>query len=322
MKKHKSKITIVGSGLVGSTIAYALMLSGTVSEIVLLDANEERAVGEAMDLGHAASFVKPVIIRHGEFADAVDSSIVVFTAGAKRKEGQSRLELQSQNIDILRQTLPEVMSFAMDAVVIIVANPVDILTYAAWKITGLPPEKIIGSGTVLDSSRFRYALAKEYEVDARNIHAQIIGEHGDTEVPVWSLANISGVGIEEFHRQSSEDDFVKVKERIFDSVKQAGAETIKRKGATYYAVATAVKRIIESIVRDEHSVLTVSTLIDGMYGFGDVALSLPAVVGANGRKSFLELPLVEDEIKQLQFSAQTLSENLKQLGLTSSSWTS
>jgi L-lactate dehydrogenase len=316
MKKHNSKITIVGSGLVGSTIAYTLMLAGTVSEIVLIDANDERAVGEAMDLGHAASFVKPVIIRHGDFTDAQDSSVVVFTAGAKRKEGQNRLELQSQNIDILRQSLPQVMEYAKDAIVIIVANPVDILTYAAWKITGLPAERILGSGTVLDSSRFRYALAKEYQVDARNIHAQIIGEHGDTEVPIWSLANISGVGLEEFHHSRSQEDFTKLKERIFDSVKQAGAETIKRKGATYYAVAASVKRIIESIVRNEHSVLTVSSYIDEMYGFGDVALSLPTVVAIEGRKSFLELPLVKAEIEQLQFSAETLSKNIKQLGLT------
>ena len=315
LKKPKSKITIVGCGLVGATIAYTLMLAGTVSEIVLIDANEERAIGEAMDLGHAASFVKPVIIRHGDFTDAQDSSVVVFTAGVKRKDGQSRLELQNQNIDILRQTLPKVMDYAKEAVVIIVANPVDILTYAAWKITGLPSERVLGSGTVLDSSRFRYALAKEYQVDARNIHAQIIGEHGDTEVPLWSLANISGVSLEDFHRSRSKENFSKVKERIFESVKQAGSETIKRKGATYYSVAASVKRIIESIVRNEHSILTVSTFIAEKHGFRDVALSLPSVVASEGRISFLELALSEDEIKQLQFSAETLSKSIGQLGL-------
>lgn len=314
MSKPGNKITVIGAGLVGSTTAYAMMLSGLVSEIVLVDVDEQRAEGEAMDLSHAASFVKPVLIRHGDFEDAKNSNLIIFTAGAKRKEGQTRLELQSQNIEVLRNTLPKVLKNAPDTILIMVSNPVDILTYAAWKISGLPQERVLGSGTVLDSSRFRYALAKEYFVDARNIHAYIIGEHGDTEVPVWSLANISGMNLADFHRLHSEKDFEKLKEEIFASVKTAGAETIKRKGATYYAIAASVKRIAESILRNEHSVLTVGSVINGQYGIKDVALSIPCIVNANGRKSFLELPLSEHEKELLRYSAETLSKNLKELG--------
>lgn len=315
MKKYGNKITIVGTGLVGSTTAYTLMLSGIASEIVLIDVDDKRAEGEAMDLNHAASFVKPVNIMHGSYDDAANSNIVIFTAGTRRKEGQSRLELQSQNIDVLRNSLPQIMHHASDAVLIMVANPVDILTYAAWKITGLPVSRILGSGTVLDSSRFRSLLAKEYSVDARNIHAHVIGEHGDTEVPVWSLANISGMRLEDYHALQGNGDFAEKKEQIFNSVKTAGAETIKRKGSTYYAIAASVKKIAESILRNEHSVLTVSSVIEGAYGIKEVALSLPAIVTSQGRKGFLELPLSDQEIKELQHSANTLAENLRQLGL-------
>lgn len=316
MKKRGSKITIVGTGLVGSTTAYALMLSGIASEIVMIDVDARRAEGEAMDLSHAASFVKPVLIRDGTFEDAENSNIIVFTAGARRKEGQTRLELQSENVEVIRRTLPKVLYYAgADTVLIMVSNPVDILTYVAWKISGFPVWKILGSGTVLDSSRFRYTLAKEYLIDARNIHAHIIGEHGDTSVPVWSLANISGLTLEQFHRLNGKDDFEEKKARVFEAVRTAGAETIKRKGSTYYAIAAAVKRICESVLRDEHSVLTVGSVIDGMYDIKDVALSLPAIITANGRKAFLEVPLSEGEMKMLHHSADTLKANLKELGL-------
>ncbi|MCL6478968.1 MAG: L-lactate dehydrogenase [Peptococcaceae bacterium] len=309
----KRKIAVVGAGSVGSASAYALMISGLVNELVLVDIDKKRAEGEAMDLAHGASFVSPIDIYAGDYDDCHDADVIVFSAGASQKPGETRLDLIHKNLKVLRETLPLVIGPEGDAILLMVSNPVDVLTYAALRITGLPPNRVMGSGTVLDSSRFRFLVSEKCRVEARNIHAYVVGEHGDSEVLLWSLANIAGLGVEEFccaHGAPYLD-----KAAISDQVRRAGYEIIERKGATYYAIGLAVRRICESIVRDENSVLTVSGLIDGDYGIRDVCLSLPSMVNRSGRVRTLAVPLSEEEEKALRHSANVLKESIKGLDL-------
>ncbi len=299
--EDKRKIAVVGAGSVGSASAYALMISGLVNEMVLIDIDRKRAEGEAMDLAHGASFVSPIRVYAGDYRDCHDADIIVFSAGANQKPGETRLDLIQKNLGVLRETLPHIVSPKGDSILLIVSNPVDVLTYAALKITGLPPGRVLGSGTVLDSSRFRFLISEKCRVEARNVHAYVVGEHGDSEVPLWSLANIAGIKVEEFccmHGVPCLD-----KEAVSDQVRRAGYEIIERKGATYYAIGLAVRRICESIIRDENSILTVSGLIDGEYGIRDVCLSLPSLVNREGRVRALSVPMSEDEEAALRRSA-------------------
>jgi len=313
MKVLPRKVAIVGTGFVGSTTAFALMMSGLVSEIALIDINLEKAEGEAMDLAHAASFIKPVDIYHGDFSACENASLIIYAAGANQKEGETRLDLVHKNTQILKDTIPQITKYAPESIIMIVTNPVDILTYAALKISGFPPERVIGSGTVLDSSRFRFALSEACGVDPRNIHGYIIGEHGDTELPVWSLANIGGINIDNYCSLCSINFTNETKQAIADKVRIAGYEIIKRKGATYYAVALAAKRITEAIFRDENSVLTVSGIVNDIYGLNDVCLSIPSLVNENGRVKYFEIPLSPEEKNLLHKSANTLKKIQDQL---------
>jgi len=304
---------VVGTGAVGASVAYALSITGLATELVLVDINQAKAEGEAMDLAHAAAFIKPIRIYAGRFEDCRECGIIVYTAGVGQKPGETRLELLHRNYDILKDSLVRIVGEGHDFILLIVSNPVDVLTYAALKITGLPPEKVFGSGTVLDSSRFRHALSSHCNVSPRNIHAYVLGEHGDSEVLVWSRVFISGTGIDQYCAIAG---LPPVNRKEVDrQVRGAAYEIISRKGATYYAVSLAVKRICESIIRDGNAILTVSGLVQGAYGISDCCLSMPAVISRKGRGRPLELALSKNEERALQHSAEIIKNAIDSLKL-------
>ena len=305
-----TKIAVVGSGFVGSTTAYTLLLHGLASELVIIDANKDKAQGDAKDLSQGASFVKPARVYAGNIEEVSGSTIVILTAGASQKPGESRLDLAQKNIDIFREIIPKIAAGAPDSILLVVTNPVDVLTYVTLRLSGFPPHRVIGSGTVLDTSRFKHLLSEHCGVDARNIHAVVIGEHGDSEVLVWSLANIVGVDITRYCPLCGRNCLTEARESISHSVRTAAYDIITKKGATYYAVALAVTRICEAILRDEHSILTVSGLVEEIYGIENVCLSLPAVVSRLGRGNVLVLPLSEEEKQALEKSAATIRETI------------
>ncbi|MBN1405584.1 MAG: L-lactate dehydrogenase [Candidatus Omnitrophica bacterium] len=315
MQKRR-KVAIIGAGSVGSTFAYCLMIRGIAREIVLIDADEKRSAGEAMDLNHGASFVSPVSVYSGGYSACKDADIVVITAGAKQSPGETRIDLVKKNAAIFKNIIPEIVKYSKNAILLVVTNPVDILTYATLKISGFDPNKVIGSGTVFDSSRFRYLLSEHCHVDPRNIHAYIIGEHGDTELPVWSNANIGGMILARYCPLCKRHcNYKKELGGIFDKAKNSAYKIIEAKGATYYAVGLALVRISEAILRDENSVLPVSTLIKDYYGIGDVCLSIPSVINKNGVEKFLKLNLSPLEQKQFKFSANAMKKVIKGIGL-------
>ena len=312
------KVAMIGCGLVGSSSAFALMQSGLFSEMVLIDADKDRAQGEALDIGHGAVFARQMKIYAGDYDDIVDAAIIIITAGANQKPGETRLDLVHKNINILKNIMPEVTKYNKTGIILMVANPVDILTYAALKISGLPENRVIGSGTVLDTARLKYEVGELLEVDSRGVHAFIVGEHGDSEIAAWSSANVSGVPLKDFCRIRSDIDSSMLKEatqEIADRVKNSAYEIIERKQATYYGIAMAVKRICEAIIRDEKSVLPISSMMHGEYGLTDVVLSMPAIVGENGVEHVVPVSLDEEEQKRLWNSAQVLKEIQKKEGL-------
>lgn len=308
-KKKGIKISVIGAGLVGSSAAFALMVSGLPSDLVIVDVRSEKAEGEAMDLGDAAAFIKPTAVLAGGFADCRDSDMVIFTAGANQKPGESRLSLLQDNVSILKKTLPELLRYCPEAIYLMVANPVDVLTYAALKISGLPASQVFGSGTVLDTSRFRAELSQYCGVDPRNIHAYVVGEHGDSEVPLWSSANVAGMSLEKFYALKGIEPADRLD--IARRVRMAAYEIIRRKGATYYAIALAVRRICEAVLRDENSILTVSGMVNGITG---CCLSLPCIVNGSGRERELAVPMSAEEEKALLNSAQVLRQAVRQAG--------
>ncbi|GLI51499.1 MULTISPECIES: L-lactate dehydrogenase [Tepidanaerobacter] len=311
-KKAKGKIVMVGAGFVGSTIAYTAVVSGIASEIVFVDVNRDKAEGEAMDMSHGLAYVKQVDIRAGEYSDCKDADIVVITAGINRKPGQSRLDLAKINVKIVQDVIVNVTKYTSDAIILVVSNPVDILTYFAQKISGLPRYQVIGTGTTLDTARFKYLIGKNCEVNVRNVHAYIIGEHGDSEVPLWSTANIAGKPLEEFWADSGKDGAVE-KSKLIEDVRDAGAEIIKKKGATYYGIGLATTNILSAMLGNENSVLTVSSVLDGEYGIKDVALSLPSVVNVKGIDRIFNINISEDEQLMLNESATKLKETIRQV---------
>jgi L-lactate dehydrogenase len=309
------RIAIVGAGNVGATAAYALAFNGAASEIVLIDANQARAEGEAMDLNHAMPFMRPARIWAGDYADCAAADIVILTAGAGQRPGETRLDLLKRNVAVFRDILPRICEQTREAILLVATNPVDVLTYAAWKMSGLPATRVIGSGTILDTARFRYLLSQHFGVDPRSVHAFIIGEHGDSEVAAWSLANIAGMNLDDFCRLNGCTMPDETKATIFQNTRMAAYEIIRRKGATYYAIAAGLVRIVEAIVRNENSVLTVSGLLQGKYGLEDVYLSLPAVVNRTGIDRVLDLPLDLGEEQSLRNSAHIIREALNSLPL-------
>jgi L-lactate dehydrogenase len=307
------KVGLVGTGLVGSSFAYSLMIRGSAAELVLVDANNDKAVGEMMDFNHGLSFVKPMKIAAGSYEDLAGSHVVVIAAGASQKPGESRLDLLNRNANIFSRIVPEVVRHNPDGIILVATNPVDILTYVSLKESGLPKAKVIGSGTILDTSRFRFLLGQYYGVDARSVHAYIVGEHGDSEIPLWSLANIGGVRLQEFAPLSDKSYDQVEMNKLFLEVRDSAYEIIKRKGATYYAIGLGLLSIVESIIGDHRSVLSVSTLMTGQYGVHDICLSLPCVVGANGVEEVLTLNLSPVEEMGFRRSAEKLLETLRSL---------
>lgn len=313
--EQKRKISIIGAGFVGATTAYALMNSGIATEICISDINMDKALGEVMDLVHGTSFVKPVNIYAGSIAETKDSDIVVITAGAGQKEGETRLDLIDKNYKIFQGFIPEIVKYNPNAILLVVSNPADVLAYITYKLSGFPKERVIGSGTVLDTSRFKYVLGKYFNVNNNNIHGYVIGEHGDSEVTTWSNARIGG---EEFERYAEEwgcewDD--EIKKVVEEDVKNAAYEIISRKKATYFAIGLAVTRICEAIFRDENAILTVSTLFEGQYGIDDMYLAIPTVVNRQGAKGIVQIELAEDEEKKLKESADILKGHLNKCNI-------
>jgi len=299
-------VGLVGTGLVGSSFAYALIIRGIASELVLVDANMDKAVGEMMDFTHGLSFTRPMKITAGSYEDLADAQVVVIAAGASQKPGESRLNLLARNARIFRTVVPEVVRRNPGGIIVIATNPVDILTFISQKESGLAPGRVIGSGTILDTSRFRFMLGQYYGVDARSVHAYIVGEHGDSEIPLWSLANIGGVRLQEFAPLKNRSYNQEEMDRLFLEVRDAAYEIIKRKGSTYYAIGLGLLSIVEAIVGDHRSVLSVSTLMTGQYGVRDICLSLPCVVGANGVEEVLTLNLNQEEENGFRSSAAKL----------------
>lgn len=304
---------MVGVGSVGATYAYALTIAGLARELVLIDRDRQRAEGEAMDLNHALGLLGPMAISAGGYEACADAHLVVITAGAAQAEGETRLDLAGKNAAIMREIVDSIMEHNPDPILLVVTNPVDVLTHVALKRSGLPPRRVIGSGTVLDSSRFRSLLSDNCRIDPRNVHAQILGEHGDSEVPIWSAVNFSGVPLAKFCPvcgRGCPDNEIR---GIADKVKNAAYEVIKRKGATYYAIGAALVRITEAIVRDQHSVLTVSSLHRDAFGQGEVCMSMPTVMGQEGVEHVLWPDLSEEEAQALANSAQVLRRSYEQV---------
>ena len=304
------KAAIIGCGFVGASTAFSLVHKGLFSELVLIDADQKKAEGEAMDLSHGRPFTSPMHIYAGSYDDISDCALIIITAGANQKPDETRLDLVHKNIAIFKAIIPEITKRNFEGILLIVANPVDILTYAALKLSGYPKERVLGSGTVLDSARFRYLLSEHLTVDSRSVHAYIIGEHGDSELAVWSSSNVSGISINDFCELRGHYDHEQAMNRIYHTVRDSAYEIIDRKGATYYGVAMAVSRIAESIIRNEHSVLPVSRLLNGEYGLRDLCISVPTIVSGKGAEQVLEIPLSPDELEKLKRSATELKEVL------------
>ena len=309
------KVVIVGTGQVGASFAFALMMSGAATHILLTDKNKDLAEGHRMDLNHGLLFVPPVTIDTEETADYNTCDVAVVTAGANQAPGQSRMDLVHQNTRIFKSLIPEVIDRFSPGILLIVTNPVDILTYVALRLSGYDRHRVMGSGTLLDSARFRSLLSDHCRIDPRNIHAHIIGEHGDSEVPVWSQTNIAGMALKSFCAGCDQRFGDNDRAKIVDRVKQAAYRIIRKKGATYYAVSLALVRIIESIFRDENSVLTVSSLIDDYYGINDVCLSMPTIINRSGASKWLPLELNDAETDSLRRSADKLAKTLNELAL-------
>lgn len=308
------KCGVIGVGFVGATSAFTLANSGLFSEIVLLDANQKRAEGEAADINHGISFARPCLVRAGDYADLHDCGLVIVAAGANQKPGESRIALLGRNYAIMQSIVGQVCAVNRSCILLILSNPVDILTYMARKMAILPPGHVIGSGTVLDTARLKYLLGQYLGVDSRNVHAFIIGEHGDSELAVWSSANVSGVDLSGYCRAAGKEYSFEAMNGIYKKVRDAAYSIIEGKGATYYAIGMTVRRIAEAIVRDEHSVLPVSSLVTGHYGVSEVCLGLPSVLGRNGVETVLDLPLDRDEEQRLLSSARKLRSLLDELG--------
>ncbi|RLI97268.1 MAG: L-lactate dehydrogenase [Candidatus Aenigmatarchaeota archaeon] len=305
----RRKVSIIGAGFVGSTAAYSLLISGACSEIVLIDVNKQKAKGEAMDLKHGMQFVHQSKIRFGEdYRLCKGSSIVIICAGAGQKPGETRLDLVKKNAAIFKDMIPKITKHCKDCILLVVSNPVDVLTYIAMEYSGFPPERVFGTGTVLDTARLRYHLGEHYNVSASSVHAYILGEHGDSEFPVWSSARIGGAPLKSMKEYSKND-----MDRIAKETKNAAYEIITTKGATYYAIGLVITKIVKAVFSDSNEVMPVSTRLDGYYGIRDVCLSVPCVVGSNGIDKQLLIPLNATEKRSLRKSANILRSTIKEV---------
>lgn len=303
---RSSRVVIIGTGSVGTTTAYTLFLRERVSELVLIDANKEKALGEALDMNHGLPFTGGVKLWAGDYSDCAQADIIIIAAGASQRPGETRIDLLKRNADIFDQIIKNIVKYNNHGIILVATNPVDILSYVSLKKSGFPSNRVIGSGTLLDSARFRYLIGQSKGINPRSIHAHIIGEHGDSELPLWSLANVAGIGLEFTEEEQSE---------IFNDTKNAAYEIINAKGATFYAIALALDRIVVSILQDEGSVLNVSTLLSNYNGVSDVYLGVPSIVDRNGVREVLDLELTNEELAQFQKSAEKLKSAIAELCL-------
>lgn len=306
---NNRKVAIIGCGFVGSASAFALMESGLFSEMVLIDVDADRAEGEALDISHGTAFASPIDIYAGTYDDIADAGIVIITAGVGQKPGETRIDLVNKNVAIFKDILGEIRARDFSGILLVVSNPVDILTYVSVKLSGLPECRVIGSGTVLDTGRLKHIIGEHLGVDPRNVHARILGEHGDSELIAWSSAHVAGIPLEDFYNMRIEDgSYDKFRRETTELVRNSAYEIIKKKHATYYGIAMAVRRICSAIVRDEKSVLSVSNYMQGEYGISDIALSTPCVVGADGIEVRMPPSLNYREQEQMKASAQMLQD--------------
>jgi L-lactate dehydrogenase len=313
-RRSTNKVGLIGTGMVGASFAYSLMQSGAANEMVLIDADAARAEGEMMDLNHGMPFVRPMRIIAGDYSDLADADVIVICAGVGQRPGQTRLELLQTNAGIFHNIVPKVTAVNQQAIIIVATNPVDILTQIAAQIVGLDRCRVLGSGTSLDTARLRYMLGVHYGVDSRSVHAYVVGEHGDSELALWSLANIAGVRLADFVGANRQGYDQAALDRIFSQTRNAAYEIIQRKKATYYAIGLGLLSIVEAVLRDQHTVMTVSSPLSGQYGVSDIATSMPAIVGRRGVEEVLNLPLSESELAAFQSSAQTLKDRLAEVG--------
>jgi len=302
-----TRVVVIGTGAVGSTTAYTLLLKKRMSELVLIDVNKDKALGDALDMNHGLPFVGNIKVWAGDYSDCKDADIIVITAGAAQRTGETRLDLLKRNVSIFESIIENVTKYNTTGILLIATNPVDVLSYFSWKKSGFPTHRVIGSGTLLDSARFRYLIGEELDIDPRSVHAHIIGEHGDSELPVWSLANVAGVQVDLPEERRNE---------IFTQTRDAAYQIINAKGATFYAIALALDRICAAILRNESSVLTVSTLMSGKYGVDDVYLGVPCIVDNTGIRRILDLNLNEQEQELFRKSANTLKEQIRNCACT------
>ena len=313
IKINLRKAAVIGCCFVGSSTAFALMQSGLFSELILIDADTDRAEGEALDISHGTPFARPMKIYAGAYRDISDAAVVIITAGANQKPDETRLDLVNKNTKIMRSVVQEIMKYGCEGILLIVSNPVDILTYEALKISGLPKNRVIGSGTVLDTGRLKSELAEHLGVDSRSIHAFIIGEHGDSEIAAFSSANVSGVPLNDVCEMRGYFHHEAAMREIAQTVKNSAYEIIEKKKATYYGISMAVRRICEAIVRDEKSILPVSVMLDGIYGLKDIVLSMPTIIGAGGAEGQMPITLNQAEQDQLKQSADVLRDVIKNI---------
>lgn len=306
------KVAMIGCGLVGSSSAFALMQSGLFSEMVLIDADKDRAQGEALDIGHGAVFARQMKIYAGDYDDIVDAAIIIITAGANQKPGETRLDLVHKNVAVFENIIPEIAKRNCQGILLVVSNPVDILTYTALKLSGFTENRVIGSGTVLDTARLKYELGGHLSVDSKSVHAFIIGEHGDSEIAAFSSANVSGIALSDFCEMRGHYAHDENTKQIAERVKNSAYDIIEKKRATYYGIAMAVRRICEVIIRDEKSILPVSSMMHGEYGIEDVVLSMPVIVGKHGVEARVPISLDAEEEKKLKTSAEALKGILKE----------
>ena len=304
---NKQKCAIIGCGFVGATIAFALTQKSLFSELVLIDSNHAKAEGEAMDLSHGLPFAHPMKVYAGDYKDIADCYLIIITAGTAQRPNETRLDMVHKNVEIFKSIIPNITKYNNSAILLVVSNPVDILTYCTIKLSGFPAGRVLGSGTVLDTARLKYHLGQQLCVDSRSIHAFIIGEHGDSELAVWSSANVSGIDLEDFHGLCSSCREVSFNQ-TYENVRDSAYEVIERKGATYYGIAMAVTKIVLAIIRDEHSVLPVSGYVDGHYGLSDLCIGVPSIVGSNGIEKVLDIPLNEEENERLINSVKTIKK--------------
>lgn len=311
------KVTIIGAGAVGSSIGYLLVAENVASEVVFIDVNKEKALGEAMDIYQATPYLSPAIVRAGEYEDAKDSDIVIITSGIARKPGQSRIDLAQTNVNIIKSIAPQITAVCPNAIYVIVANPVDVLTYAFHKVTNIPTNRIIGSGTSLDTARLKTRLSEIYKVSPMQVHANVLGEHGDTSFIAWSMARIAGVPIDEYNNSltANQDKVELNKDEVYEYVKKSGGIIISRKGATYNGVAAAVAYLCKIIFSGLDNILCVSVKLQGEYGLSDVCLSIPAVIGKDGIVSTLTPTLTNEELEKLSKSADAMKSVIEQVNL-------